>query len=197
MVHTCIVPGCPNRSNKPKSKRLRFYTLPSINKVKEIWLSLIGRSFTEVTLHSRICSEHFINGKKTKDSIPEIFPWQKRTTTSTTTEVTSTIIQESHPTLILESRPSPSLSPSNIVYHDHCYCKPYQLQLSPTHLTPVTEQLVSLPPSSSNVNHLFVLKKSPIMMTPSTFTLDSVTLNVKNLLRIFRAICLSSKILGK
>ena len=152
MVHTCIVPGCPNRSNKPKSKRLRFYTLPSINKVKEIWLSLIGRSFTEVTLHSRICSEHFINGKKTKDSIPEIFPWQKRTTTSTTTEATSTIIQESHPTLILESHPSPSLSPSNIVDHDHCYCKPYQLQLSPTHLTPVTEQLVSLPPSSSNVN---------------------------------------------
>ena len=53
------------------------------------------------------------------------------------------IIQESHPTPRLEYCLSPSPSSSNIVHHNHCYCKP-QLQLSPTHLTLITGQEVSL-----------------------------------------------------
>ena len=44
-------------------------------------LTNIGCRLSEVTFHSRICSEHFTNWKKTKDALPQIFPWQKRRAT--------------------------------------------------------------------------------------------------------------------
>ena len=86
------------------------------------------------------------------------------TFTSTTTEATTMIIQESHPT---SSCPSPSLSPSDIVHHDHCYCKP-QLQLSRTHLTPITGLQVSLPSSLTDVG---------TQTRPSPFCIEEITNN--------------------
>ena len=63
MVHTYVVPTA--QTNQTAKKML------------QVWLALIGHHFSEVSFHSRMCSEHFINGQKTKDSIPEIFPWQR------------------------------------------------------------------------------------------------------------------------
>ena len=110
MVHTCVVPGCHNRSNKSNCKGLKFYTLPTAKKIREVWLSLVGRKCTEVTFHSRICSEHFVHGKKTKESIPEIFPWQKHTCTTTST------VRESHSTSLLATT-SEFPTTSNTFYH--------------------------------------------------------------------------------
>ena len=131
MVHSCIVPGCSSRSNKVECKGIKFFTLPTTHKILEIWLLLIGRKSTEVSFHSRICSKHFIGGEKTKDSVPEIFPWQKRPTVRDQSTSTCT---------------HPNLSPSDIVNHDHTYCSPVlrQSQVPPTHVTPITESTVSV-----------------------------------------------------
>ena len=110
----------------------------------DTWLSLIGRRFSELSLHSRVCSVHFINGEKKKNSVPEIFPWQKYNTPSV--QRTTTHIQESHNIVSNSSHNSsiPSiLSPFDLVYHDHCYCTPPQQ--SSTHLTPVSTKFISLP----------------------------------------------------
>ena len=70
-----FVPGCKNRSNKVQCKGIKFYTLPKTKEILQTWLSLIGRRLTEISLHSRICSQHFLDGIR-KDSVPQIFPWQ-------------------------------------------------------------------------------------------------------------------------
>ena len=63
MVHKCIVPGCPNQSNRKTdadSKCLKFHRLPFKNqKLLQVWLDLMGMTLTETTVSSRICSAHF------------------------------------------------------------------------------------------------------------------------------------------
>ena len=136
MVHNCVVPGCSSRSDKKECKGIKFYRLPTAKKTLERWLLLIGRKISEVSLHSRICSKHFIGGKK---MIPQLFPWQKRSNTLNITHSTSTITLTN------------VLSPSDIVNHDHCYCLPCteQSQLQPTHLTPLPDSSASVDVSSS------------------------------------------------
>ena len=69
MVHSCVVLGCKNRSNKEECKHIKFYTLPFKNaQLLKTWLSLIGRHRNEVTIHSRVCSVHFVDGMKKSDS---------------------------------------------------------------------------------------------------------------------------------
>ena len=133
MAHSCIVPGCNSRSNKAECKGIKFYNLPTTKKILQVWLLLIGRTLVEVSIHSRICSKYFIGGQKTKDSLPQIFPWQKH---PANTECPST-----------STHSRPRLSPSDIVNHDHSYCLP---QVLSTHLTPFTDHSISL--SSSTVN---------------------------------------------
>ena len=56
MVHSCIVPGCNNRSNKEVCKGIKFYVLPfKDEKLLERWLTLACRRREDVTVHSRIC----------------------------------------------------------------------------------------------------------------------------------------------
>ena len=106
MVHCCTVPGYTNRSNKLECKGIKFYTLlKAKNFFFLTWLSLVGCRFSEISLHSRVCSQHFAGGIKKKNSVPQIFPWQKRS--ATTSKSVSTFTH--------------ALSPSNIVYHDHSY----------------------------------------------------------------------------
>ena len=144
MVHSCIVPGCFNRSNKPSCKGIKFFTLPTTKKIRQVWLSLIGRRSSEVSFHSRICSEHFVNGKKTVDSIPELFPWQRQVVTPTKDAPTTSTATASIPT----SRCTPALSPLDIVYHDHCYfTSPTQPS---THLAPILDTSVALPLSTDD-----------------------------------------------
>jgi hypothetical protein len=131
MVHNCIVPGCANRSNKLECKRIKFYTVPKAKKLLQTWLSLIGRRLSEISLHSRICSQHFIDG--IKDSVPQVFPWQKRS--ATTSAPTHAHI----------------LSPTDIVYHDHTYFA-QPPDLPSTHLTPLLESSVALSPFTLDVS---------------------------------------------
>ena len=115
MVHSCIVPGCKNRSNKEDCKGIKFYRLPIRNEeLLETCLLLICRRRHEVTVNSRICSDHFIDGiKKNEYDLPQIFPWQKST-------------------LVNDRR----LTPQQIVFHDHSYCSQHYQPSS--YLTPTT-----------------------------------------------------------
>ena len=132
MVHSCVVPECKNRSNKSECNGIKFYTLPTSRKMLEKWLLLIGRKISEVTVHSRICSKHFVDGKKTKGAILQIFPWQKRPST--------VAHQSTH--LYAPTLTTSRLSPAAIVYHDHSYCMP--LSHLPTHLTPNSQLIREL-----------------------------------------------------
>ena len=80
MVYSCIIPGCKNRSNKEDCKDVKFYTLPFRNEeLLKTWLSLVCKQRNEVTIHSRVCSIHFIGGiKRSDDDPPQIFPWQRQ-----------------------------------------------------------------------------------------------------------------------
>ena len=63
MVHKCIVPGCPNQSKRKtdaKGKKLKFHRQPFKNqKVLQVWVELMGRTLTEVTVSNCICRAHF------------------------------------------------------------------------------------------------------------------------------------------
>ena len=101
---------------KRPCKGVRFYRLPLRNEqILKTWLLLICRHRHEVTVNSRICGAHFIDGIKKSDyDLPQIFPWQKGIPASS-------------------NRLSPE---SQIVYHDHCYCS---LHYQPSsYLTPIT-----------------------------------------------------------
>ena len=76
MPHYCIVPMCTNVSGTPG---ISFHRLPLKNPVLlKIWLIKIRRENAPVNEHSRICSEHFKDGKKQgKDDIPVVCAWTK------------------------------------------------------------------------------------------------------------------------
>ena len=116
LVHSCIIDGCKNRSNKEDCKGVKFYRLPLRNEeLLEIWLLLICRHRHKVTVNSRICSDHFINGVKRSDNdLPQLFPWQKSIPAANNTQLT----------------------PLAQIHHDHLYCSPHYRPSS--YLTPIT-----------------------------------------------------------
>ena len=119
-----------------------FFTFPTTTKIRKVWLSLIIRCSSEVSFHhSRICSEHFIDGKKMKDNIPELFPWQGHAVTPTK-DAPATVDS----TAAVPTSCELALSPLDIVHHDHCYFIP-PTQPS-THLAPILDTLVILPLST-------------------------------------------------
>lgn len=94
----CCVPGCSNSRGRCKRKGLivSFYRFPKDRKRADMWLKRIRRDEIcdgkvvpyELKNHSRICSVHFVGGKKVDDPndqayVPTIFPRNsavKRTT---------------------------------------------------------------------------------------------------------------------
>ena len=70
---TCCVPHCFN--NSKKNKELFFYVIPKEKNLRKLWLSKISRkNFTPSTSH-RVCSEHFVGGKKTyMNNVPTVVP---------------------------------------------------------------------------------------------------------------------------
>ena len=58
---------------------ISFHRLPLKNpELLKIWLIKIRRENAPVNEHSRVCSEHFKDGKKQgKDDIPVVFAWTK------------------------------------------------------------------------------------------------------------------------
>ena len=139
MVHKCIVPGCPNQSNRKtdaEGKTLKFHRLPFKNqKLLQVWVDLMGRTLTEVTVSSRICSAHFSKHglRKSGSKVPDVFPWSiphsspsASLTTSSTASPTSSPISTHSP----QPLQSTSIQPEThipcaayIVFCDHSYSK--------------------------------------------------------------------------
>ena len=62
MVNNCCVVGCSNRVGK--KKKVSFYRFPWNDKGRcDKWKASVRRSDWEPTIHTRICSEHFVSGK--------------------------------------------------------------------------------------------------------------------------------------
>ena len=166
MVHSCVVLGCKNRSNKEECKGIKFYTLPFKNEeLLKTWLALICRRHNKVTIHSRVCSAHFVGGIKTKyDQLPQIFPWQKSTSVSLPTACTN---------------------PSEIINHDHCYCsldfKSPSITLYPgsSYLTPILA--TDMIPLQEPTYHRLTMDASTLtdlsFQPTSTFSIELFTNN--------------------
>ena len=58
-------------------RSLSFYHLPLDEHDRHLWLISIKKEIT-VSAHTRICSLHFVGGKKSKEyPVPTLFPWSK------------------------------------------------------------------------------------------------------------------------
>ena len=76
MPESCSIPGCTSRRSKDKASRISFYHLPIDSSIRYQWLV----SIKKVSEHTRICSLHFVGGKKTVENpLPTLFPWSKQT----------------------------------------------------------------------------------------------------------------------
>ena len=70
---TCCVPHCFN--NSKEDKMLSFYRIPKDKTLRKFWLHKISRKDFEPTDGHRVCSAHFMGGKKTyMNNIPLIVP---------------------------------------------------------------------------------------------------------------------------
>ena len=76
--YTCCIPGCFN--NSKRENHLSFYHFPNgISKDKQLlrkrWINMVSRKDFKPTLGHRVCSEHFVGGKKTyMNNVPTITP---------------------------------------------------------------------------------------------------------------------------
>ena len=74
---TCCVPGCFNNSKKHKGQ-FSFYVFPKDPKLRRKWLLNISRKNFSPTTGHRVCSAHFVGGKKSyQNSTPTVFPLKK------------------------------------------------------------------------------------------------------------------------
>ncbi|XP_057298372.1 uncharacterized protein LOC130629250 [Hydractinia symbiolongicarpus] len=70
---TCCVPLCYN--NSKRNPELSFYVIPKDEKLRQIWLGKISRKDFKPSVAHRVCSAHFVGGKKTyMNNIPTIVP---------------------------------------------------------------------------------------------------------------------------
>ena len=81
MPQTCAVQGCTNRSNKAGCENISFHHLPlSENQVLKLWVIKTKLPHRLVNKNTRICSAHFVGGKRNHFSdVPELFPWTPST----------------------------------------------------------------------------------------------------------------------
>ena len=136
MPNVCVVPGCKNNSYKPECQGMSFYTLPLDNPdlISE-WLIKMHLNKDSVNEHSRICSVHFIDGKKRgKNDIPKLFPWTTRRRKSPKPRSLAQPVAPKKPHVTLAEK-------REIIAHDHCYTS-----FSPTRVreVPVGSQFLSI-----------------------------------------------------
>ena len=88
---TCCVPHCYN--NSKKRKELSYYVIPKEPVLRKKWLSMRSRKNFLPTKSHRVCSEHFIGGKKTyMNNFPTIVPKTvKKTVLKPRTTLNSTL----------------------------------------------------------------------------------------------------------
>ena len=78
---TCCVPGCFSNSNRDVD--LSFYVIPDGKSKEEIllrkkWLHMISRKDFQPTDGHRVCSKHFVGGRKTyMNNVPTLVPKMK------------------------------------------------------------------------------------------------------------------------
>ena len=69
MGHSCCVPGCNSGKSNTASGSISFFRLPLKNKpLLRRWIANIGKK--KLPAESRICSLHFVNGKKEGTEVP-------------------------------------------------------------------------------------------------------------------------------
>uniref|UniRef100_A0A8C6S5E0 THAP-type domain-containing protein n=1 Tax=Neogobius melanostomus TaxID=47308 RepID=A0A8C6S5E0_9GOBI len=73
MVIACCAVGCVNRQGcKPN---VSFYHIPADQDRRRRWIAAINRKDWQPSKYSRICSEHFLQGKKSQDPLsPDYVP---------------------------------------------------------------------------------------------------------------------------
>ena len=132
-------------------------------------MAIVNRSSSEVSFHSRICSEHFIDRKKTKDNIPEIFPWQRSSAITTGPTISSTSqdnLSTQEYSVTTKHRPSPI----DIVHDDHSYHTSLSSYPASTELVPITTVEPSVLLSSSIIHE-------GTQTTPPPFCIEDITNN--------------------
>ncbi|XP_077523288.1 uncharacterized protein LOC144134204 [Amblyomma americanum] len=89
--NNCCVVGCSNTyKNTPETRCYSFPARPYERERRQQWIAAVRRqrkdgSLWEPTKHSRICSNHFVNGEKSNDPrspayLPTLFPSEYRRT---------------------------------------------------------------------------------------------------------------------
>ncbi|XP_077508110.1 uncharacterized protein LOC144119336 [Amblyomma americanum] len=89
--NNCCVVGCSNTyKNTPETRFYSFPARPYERERRQQWIAAVRRqrkdgSLWEPTKHSRICSNHFVNGEKSNDPrspayLPTLFPSEYRLT---------------------------------------------------------------------------------------------------------------------
>ena len=94
MPVSCCVVGCSNRFSIDCG--LMFYRFPSHVELRQRWVGAVRRlnadgSLWEPSMHHRICSVHFVGGKRSKDPLHPAYV----------------------PTLLMDDKGDPSTSSSN------------------------------------------------------------------------------------
>ena len=73
----CCAPNCSNKRNRQRN--IQFYRIPKDKAVRqESWLQRIRRKCFEPTESTRLCSQHFLGGKRSMDPasasyLPSVF----------------------------------------------------------------------------------------------------------------------------
>ena len=62
---TCCAKTCTSR--RSKHPELQFYRLPKDTALRKKWTRAIGRKHLVITDNTRLCSKHFIGGKRSLD----------------------------------------------------------------------------------------------------------------------------------
>ena len=128
-MHYCVVKGCNNRSEK--SSTVKFYSFPLKNKqLLQRWIRVIPLKCENVNIHTRICSEHFVEGTKGRDDVPSLFPNQLK--------------QTGRKEIIKHTIATPRKWPKSItkVKHDHTYAAQC-LPSSEEYASPVPTSVIS------------------------------------------------------
>ena len=72
----CCAPNCSNRRNRQRN--IQFYRIPEEKAVRQKWLQMIRKKGFQPTENTRLCSEHFLGGKRSMDPasascLPSVF----------------------------------------------------------------------------------------------------------------------------
>ena len=90
MPATCVVFQCSHRRNEAsKAKGRSFFRFPEDKRKRRAWVKAINRENWQPSEHSRICSDHFVDGWHSDDPadvnyVPTIFQYKNVTVSDAT-----------------------------------------------------------------------------------------------------------------